>query len=60
MYGGGVFALKCDKWWHKRCSELRDLNRMVDICCLPYIRRMNGEKLPEEEEAGTTEMDVIK
>ena len=37
-----ILCTSCEKWCHKRCSGLANLNRVVDFCCPACVRRRRG------------------
>ena len=55
-----ILCVECNKWCHKRCSGLRNLNGVVDFCCPTCVARINGGGVREEEETIEVDGDVIK
>ena len=44
-----ILCTVCDKWCHKRCSNLRTLNRVSSFCCPACTRGRNGTDILENE-----------
>ena len=44
-----ILCVVCDKWCHKKCSRLRNLNRVVDFRCPACVRREGVAEVEVEE-----------
>ncbi len=54
-----ILCVVCDKWCHKRCSGLRNLNRVAGFCC-PACERRRGEVEVVAEENIVVEEGVVE
>ena len=43
-----ILCSECNKWYHKRCSGLRNLNGIIDFRCPACVQRANAEYMEEE------------
>jgi hypothetical protein len=55
-----ILCTTCNKWCHKKCSNLRNLNGVAGFCCPACVRRRRGEVVEAVEESIEVDGEVVR